>query len=74
MIAQLLEEGLVSERSAAGWKLQCLDHRALEDARVQAFLLGWHQRAIEVLRELQAPQEESAEADEVRRILDDEPS
>lgn len=69
IVGPLLERGLVSDRSAAGWRLRCLDHRALEDPRVQAFLFGWHEHAIEILTEASGQAERDWEA-EVRRLLD----
>lgn len=54
VVAPLLEGDGLSPKAAAGWKLRCLDHRALEDPRVQAFLFGWHERALELLGEVEA--------------------
>jgi hypothetical protein len=52
VLTPLIGRELVGAKTASGWKLQCLDHRALEDPRVQAFLFGWQERALVVLSEL----------------------
>jgi hypothetical protein len=58
VIAPLEVREQVNARTAAGWKLRCLDHRALEDPRVQAFLCAWHEHALAILREIaDAPRE-----------------
>lgn len=69
VVSPLIDAGVIGEKSAAGWKLQCLDHRALEDPRVQAFLHGWHRRAAEILLDIE--QSDTYEGSELSRLLED---
>lgn len=55
-------EGFTDPERAAAWKQALEEGKALHDPRVQAFLFGWHERAMEILADL-----EEGEGDEPAR-------
>lgn len=54
LMAAAAEEGRLADDVAEFWKQACDDGAALRDPRVQAFLFGWHERATEILAEIEA--------------------
>ncbi|HUH13721.1 MAG TPA: hypothetical protein VMK65_11450 [Longimicrobiales bacterium] len=48
------QAGFVDAEAAAAWKQALEEGKALRDPRVQAFLFGWHERAMEILADLEA--------------------
>lgn len=48
------QSGFAEADTAADWKLALEEGKALRDPRVQAFLFGWHERAMEILADLEA--------------------
>lgn len=64
VVAPAVEAGETGEDEAEAWQALLSSERALADPRVNAFLFGWHEAAVEVLAELESgrvgPEEEVA--------------
>jgi hypothetical protein len=69
LVAPAAAAGLIPAPQQEEWLRACASEGALRDPRVQAFLFGWHERALEILGGLLPDAEDGAAGTRARWFL-----